>query len=307
MTPPRQPLLVAILGPTASGKTHLAERLAVSLDAQLISADAFQVYRGFDIGTAKPKNRKHYKLIDILAPTEAFGVGEFVQLALRELQELWDSKRNAVVVGGTGLYVRALVEQYRELSPNPDPALRRSLAAQEAREGLAALVEKLRALDPASAAKTDMKNPARVRRALEKVLSPNPPLRVEIPPFRIRKLALSPNPGTLREKIHARTLEMMQNGWVREVKGLKEWGLSPEVPAMRAIGYWAIWQLLDGALSEREAFERIVNETAQYAKRQRTWLRSEPRTLIVEGFGQDEGVIEAASAYCLKLQGSKNG
>src|SRR5271165_7127776 len=131
------PRLIAVMGPTASGKTDVAEAIADALDAQLINADAFQVYRGMDIGTAKPRAKGRYRLLDLKAPNEGFGVGEFVQLAQTELNTLFQERRSAVVVGGTGLYIRALFEQYSELAASPEPALRAALMEREYRDGLA--------------------------------------------------------------------------------------------------------------------------------------------------------------------------
>src|SRR5688572_23240532 len=128
--PQGKPFLLAVMGPTASGKTDLAEHLADETGAQLINADAFQVYKGFDIGTAKSVNANRYELIDIREPDESFGVGEFVQLANAELERLFAGGTSAIVVGGTGLYVRALFEEYEAMSGPPDPQLRADLEAR---------------------------------------------------------------------------------------------------------------------------------------------------------------------------------
>lgn len=290
----RVPALVAILGPTASGKSVLAERLASHLDAVLVSADAFQVYRGFDIGTAKPRDRAKYRLIDILEPQEPYGVGDFVIRASGELNDAWERRQSVVVVGGTGLYVRALTEEYRNLSPMPDLELRKGLERKERDIGLEALAGELARLDPAAASKTDLRNPVRVRRALEKALSPVKPLEFKLPAFQLRKIGLDPDSAALRERIGERVDKMMQNGWVREVGRLKDSGVDPSYPAMRAIGYRTIWRHLEGGLSEKEAAALIVAETARYAKRQRTWLRSEPRTHTLIGFGDSNEAFDLA-------------
>jgi tRNA dimethylallyltransferase len=271
------------MGPTASGKTPLAEALAEEFEAQLINADAFQVYRGLDIGTAKPEAKNRYELLDIKDPIEGFGVGEFVELAGKLLQRLWRESRSAIVVGGTGLYIRALMEEYGEMAPPPDPELRRELVELQETGGVDALARRLRAADPAAAEKVDLRNPARVRRALERALDPRPPIRLEIPPFQKVKLGLMPNAEILGARIDSRVERMVQNGWTAEVRRLMEFGVPFEAPGLQAIGYRALYRHLGGHLLLEDALEAIRAETKQYAKRQRTWLRREPGLKILDG------------------------
>ena len=136
-------MLIAVMGPTASGKTGLAEALADELDATLINADAFQIYRGMDIGTAKPKAKSRYALLDIKNPNEGYGVGEWAQSAQAIVQDAWIAAKSVIVVGGTGLYIRALFEEYDGLHPAPDPVLRSELELREQTEGLPALYAEL--------------------------------------------------------------------------------------------------------------------------------------------------------------------
>jgi len=279
------------MGPTGSGKTALAEALADELDAQLINADAFQVYRGMDIGTAKPEARERYELIDIKDPIEDFGVGEFVELAAKLIGR---DDRNAVVVGGTGLYVRALFEDYAEMSPAPEPSLREELMRLEATHGLESLYERLEAIRPEIAKTIDRRNPARVRRALEKALDPRPRMKIELPKRRKSKFALSPLRETLHTRIDARLAKMVQNGWIAEVGRLREKGIPRGAPGMRAIGYRAFYDYLAGVKSQEAAEEEIRLETRQYAKRQRTWLRSEPNLSVLDGDLTTEQAFEAA-------------
>lgn len=286
--PPDRPQLIAVMGPTATGKTDLAERLAKKLEARLISADAFQVYRGFDIGTAKPLDPQRYDLIDILEPSETFGVGDFIQRSLALLCPAYEAGQNAVIVGGTAYYVRALLEEFRELHGQPDPDLRESIRLRLESEGLTALVSELKELDPELAAKTDCLNPARVTRALERTCDTRPPIQFSLPPFRVLKIGLDPDVHQSRSRIVARVDRMMQNGWVAEALRLRKQGVSQSDPAMRAIGYGALWRHCDGEISLEETVELVVNETAQYAKRQRTWLRKEPRIERFAGFGDTE-------------------
>ena len=219
------------MGPTASGKTALAEALADRLDAILVNADAFQAYRGMDVGTAKPQDKARYRLLDVKSPAEAYGAGEFCLRAAAELEVAHRGGRSAVVVGGTGQYVRALFEEYRDLMPDPDPALRARLAARLRDEGLDALARELSARDPALATRTELRNPVRVTRALERLDDPRGLLTFNVPYTKRVKLATNPGKATLDEAIARRTARMMHNGWVEEVRRLRERGYGPGIPA----------------------------------------------------------------------------
>lgn len=265
-------LLIAIMGPTASGKTPLAEALAQDLGAELINADAFQIYRGLDIGTAKPRNKDRYRLLDLKDPDEAFGLGAWLELVHPILADLYGHGRHAVVVGGTGLYIRALFEEYTEIAPPPDPELRRELAETS----IEVLRTRLTADWPEVAERTDLANPRRVRRALERSLGDSPGTQVALPPFRKLKVGLETDLETTKQRITTRIGEMVHNGWAREVERLREAGFRRQDPGLRAIGYRAMWDHLDGNCTLDAAVEKTVIETRQYAKRQRTWLRAEP-------------------------------
>ena len=270
------PFLLAVMGPTASGKSALAETIAEQTGAQLINADAFQVYRHLDIGTAKPTDRARYELLDILDPGESFGVGAWVQRALPILRNLYAEGRSAVVVGGTGFYIRALFEEYDAMDAAPDPALRAELDARLARDGVAAMFAELQAQNPALAARVDRQNPVRVRRALEKSLSSAPKVPVQLPGFRKAKIGIEGPSEILTERIADRVRNMVQIGWLEEIARLAEAGYSPGDPGLRAIGYGAMWCHQFEGWSLDEAIAKTIVETRQYAKRQRTWLKSEP-------------------------------
>ncbi len=270
------------MGPTGSGKSTVAETVAEELDLQLVSADAFMVYKGLDIGTNKPRDAGRYELIDIVGIDDGFGVGEWVRRAQTVLQKLWEQDRGAVVVGGAGFYVRALFEEYEGLSHAPDPELRDGLMRREQEEGLESLVKELLEKAPQTAQETDLQNPVRVRRALEKLSDPRPPIKVELPAFRKAKIALDVPVDKLDEAIEARTEAMFKAGWRAEVEGLLHRGTDRNAPGFRAIGYDCIVDLVEGELELAQAKQRIVTETRQYAKRQRTWLRSEPGTRTVQ-------------------------
>ncbi|MBX3118967.1 MAG: tRNA (adenosine(37)-N6)-dimethylallyltransferase MiaA [Fimbriimonadaceae bacterium] len=293
--PEHEPLMIAVMGPTASGKTALAERIAERYNAQLFAADAFQVYRGFDIGTAKPAQKDRYRLVDIKSPTESIAVGEWVQLAVDELVPLYEKRRNVVFVGGTGLYVRALFQGYGALFPPADPETRERIREREAAGGMEALVQWLREIDKESSERIDIHNPVRVRRAIEKALCPKVETLFSVPPYKRVKMSLQPDKDDLNLRIKNRVSEMVQNGWVAEVEALRRAGISDNDPSMRAIGYRTLLKVCTGEIALEQAIEATEIETRQYAKRQRTWLRSEPDVRVIPRFGDTE---EAFSEAC---------
>ncbi len=280
------------MGPTASGKSALAERISAEYDAPIVNADAFQIYRGMDIGTAKPHDHRPYRLLDIKNPNEDFGVGEFVTLASQELQTLFDQGRNAVICGGTGLYVRALLEEYADLMPAPDPALRESLREITNEEAF----RRLQKLHPEAAESVDKQNPIRVKRSLERVLANQSPIQFSVPPFRRFKVGIIPTVENSLAKIMHRTEEMLQNGWVAEVNELIENGYGPSDPGFRALGYRAIAEYLRVGGNEGDLIQDIGSDTVKYAKRQRTWLRAEPNLVVFE---DATTAWNAVDAFCV--------
>lgn len=287
------PFLLALMGPTASGKSDVAEAIADRTGAVLINADAFQVYRGLDIGTGKSARRDEYRLLDILEPWEAYGVGAFVRRAQTELAEAHAGGRSVILVGGTGLYVRALTEAYADLGEAPDPALREDLERRQHEEGLASLVRELEERAPAVAARTDLRNGVRVRRALERTLGGRSSVAVTLPPYRRIKRAIAVPTADLEARIVRRVATMLHNGWVEEVACMRDAGADREWPGFRAIGYRTIWDSLEGVRSRHATEARIVEETRRYAKRQRTWLRSEPNLGWLESDDRDR-LVELA-------------
>jgi tRNA dimethylallyltransferase len=272
------PFLCAVMGPTASGKSALAEALAIETGAQLINADAFQVYRGMDIGTAKPADRQAYELLDLKNPDESFGVGEFASRVSAILKGLFAEGRSAIVVGGTGLYVRALMDEYADLADAPDPQLRASLGMLDHEERL----ERLDRLDPDAAKKVDRKNPVRVQRALERAVSPKSSFTWNLPDFRKVEVAVVPDPAVTKASIENRVHEMVHNGWIGEVERLVNEGYGKNDPGFRAIGYRTILKLIRNEMEKEDAVATTIAETNAYAKRQRTWLRSEPNLHILD-------------------------
>lgn len=285
------------MGPTASGKTSVAEALASRLDAKLVNADAFQVYRGFDIGTAKPRDKTRYELLDIKDPDEVYGVGEFVLRAQPLLNSLFVEGRSAVFVGGTGYYIRALFEEWQDLMGAPDPQVRSHFEDREREAGLEGLVQDLVRSAPDIADKTDLKNPVRVRRALERLESQKERIAVQLPAFRKLKVALDSERHSLNSRIEARTEAMLNDGWVEEVRFLLSQGVKESDPAMRAIGYRCLARFIAGMVNLEEASESIKAEVKQYAKRQVTWLRTEPRLEWVKLQGNPESAVRAIEGY----------
>jgi len=284
--PDARPLAVLLMGPTASGKTALACALAERFPLELISVDSALVYRGLDIGSAKPDAatlaRHPHRLIDIRDPDQPYSAGEFRHDALREMASITAAARVPLLVGGTGLYFRALMRGFSDL-PAAHPELRERLQAELERHGLGALHARMAQLDPLAASRIRASDTQRVLRALEVMALSGRPLselqqgRAEPPPYRLLKLALVP---VERAPLHARIAErfdaMLAGGLIEEVQGLRARGnLHADLPALRAVGYRQVWQYLAGELSLAELRDRGIFATRQLAKRQITMLRAE--------------------------------
>jgi tRNA dimethylallyltransferase len=278
--------VLAIVGPTATSKSELAMALALELGGEIVNADALQVYRGFDIGTAKPgpaeRARVPHHLIDILEPHEVYSAGEFARRALGAIAEVQERGRLPVVVGGSGLYLRALFSGISPIPPG-DPAVREELRGRLEEEGLAVLRAELARLDPRTEARLTAGDTQRVLRALEVARVTGRPLSawVEEQPFGTQAIAavrvgLTLPRGILYDRIAGRVARMMEAGWLGEVAGLLQRNLSPRLPAFQAIGYRQLVRHLEGDGSLELAVAEIVRETRRFAKRQETWFRKEP-------------------------------
>jgi len=276
-----QPEIVVIVGPTAAGKTALAVALAERCDGEIVNADSRQIYRGMDIGTAKPppELRAHipHHLIDIRDPDEPFGLHDFLLLANAAIQDIARRGRLPLVVGGTGQYIRALVEGWHAPPVPPDPALRAELAARAAREGGAALYAELVALDPVAAQTIDPRNVRRVIRALEVIRATGRPFSTqrskEKPPYRALLIGLRVSRETLYRRIDRRVEEMFASGLVEEVRRLVAAGYGCDLPAMRSIGYAEVCGYLRGELTLAEAVARTKTATHRLARMQANWFR----------------------------------
>jgi tRNA dimethylallyltransferase len=279
---------VCLTGPTACGKTELALALAERVPLEIISMDSALVYRGLDIGTAKPspatRSAVPHHLIDILEPTEAYSAGRFARDAGALLEEVRARGRLPLLVGGTLLYLRALRDGLSAL-PRADLALRAELDREGAELGWAALHERLRRVDPAAADRIAPGDRQRIQRALEVHALTSRPItelqQVDDRRERPSVLAISLVPES-REDLAARIARrfdaMVAAGFVGEVERLRARGdLDRDLPAMRAVGYRQLWAYLDGEIEWQTAREKAIVATRQYAKRQLTWLRGDPR------------------------------
>ena len=284
-TPRRRPPAIFLMGPTASGKTDVALRLAEAFPLEIISVDSAVIYRGLDIGTAKPgsgeRARARHHLIDILDPEEPYSAGRFRADALAAMDAIRSRGRVPLLAGGTMLYFRALAEGIGPMPP-ADAEFRAVLEREAVDRGLAALHAELRAVDPDAANRIHPNDPQRIQRALEVYRITGRPISAfqgersaEPLADRILQLAVAPRD---RERLHTRIADrfdaMLAAGLMDEVAGLRERpALHADLPSMRAVGYRQVWQYLDGELDERGMRERGIIATRQLAKRQLTWLR----------------------------------
>lgn len=282
----RRPLAIFLMGPTASGKTALACALAESFPVDLISVDSALVYRGLQIGAAKPDAetlaRYPHRLIDIRDPAQPYSAAEFRTDALREMQAIANTGRVPLLVGGTGLYFRALQYGLSDL-PAADPALRAQLAHAAREHGWPAMHARLAELDPPAAVRIRAGDAQRIQRALEvialsgKSLSAQQGAPAQRFPYRVLKLALIPaDRAALHARIASRMETMLAQGFLAEVERLRARGdLHADLPALRAVGYRQAWQHLEGRFDAAQLRDRAIFATRQLAKRQLTWLRSE--------------------------------
>ena len=310
----RLPPAIFLMGPTASGKTGLAVQLAQRLPVELISVDSALVYRGMDIGTAKPDAatlaRAPHFLIDIISPTEAYSAAQFRSDALRLMEEITARGNVPLLVGGTMLYFKALEEGLSNL-PQADPELRQQLEEEAVQLGWPALHARLAVVDPATAARLEPADAQRIQRALEVYLSTGKPLsahftaQAEAPlPYRLLKVALQPSD---RAVLHARIAErfdlMLQQGLVEEVQRLRQKypALDLSMPSMRCVGYRQAWQFLDDELDSTELRDKGIFATRQLAKRQITWMRGMSNLNILDCISENnlDSLLALLSNYSI--------
>jgi len=301
------PVIVAVVGPTASGKSALGVWLAERLGGEVVACDSTQLYRGFDIGTAKPSlAARHgipHHLLDVLSPTEEATAGGYAQMALPVLEDLRQRGHLPIFTVGSGLYLRALLEGLADL-PQRSEGLRKRLRSSAAIHTQGYLHRMLERLDPASARKIARNDEQKLIRAIEICLLARKPLaevhrsgRSPLQGWRTVKIGLTPPREALYERIHARTEEMFSKGWVEEVRLLAASGLPENAKPFDFIGYSKLRAVVRGEMTLDAARATIEQATRQYAKRQLTWFRKEPGIHWLTGFGDDQELQNDALEY----------
>jgi tRNA dimethylallyltransferase len=308
--------LVAIVGPTASGKSALGVWLAERFAGEVVACDSTQLYRGFDIGTAKPspserRNIPHH-LIDVLDPTEEATAGAYRHLALVVLEDLRQRKRLPVLTVGTGLYLRAIVEGLAEV-PQRSEELRERLRASAKEHPPGYLHRILKRFDPGAALKIAPADEQKLIRAIEVCILARKPIsevhrtgRTPLEGWRVVKVGLAPPNERLHERIKARTAAMLERGWLREVQALLESGMHDSVKPFDFIGYRELRAELRSEISLEATREAIQQATRRYAKRQLTWFRKETNVRWFAGFG-DAAELQAEVLQWLQSQGLETG
>lgn len=295
-----------LLGPTASGKSAISMLIARGRPVEIVSVDSALVYRGMDVGTAKPTPQERrevpHHLIDILDPAQSYSAAQFVQDALRLCREIRARGRMPLLVGGTMLYAKALIEGLHDLPP-ADARLRAQLDDEARRLGWPALHARLAEVDPATAARLKPGDAQRIQRALELHALTGEPMSALLARSprpasdeRFLTIALEPSDrAVLHARIAARFHRMLDEGFIEEVQRLRARGdLHPGLPSIRCVGYRQAWEWLDGACDRDTMIARAIAATRQLAKRQLTWLRSMPQRRVVDCLAEDAGAqVEA--------------
>jgi tRNA dimethylallyltransferase len=303
--------LVAIVGPTASGKSELALRVAAAFSGEIVNCDALQLYRGLDIGTAKtPAAARRgipHHLFDVLDPPTRFSAGDYARTAREIIAGISSRRHLPLVVGGSGFYLQGLMEGLPAL-PGRDDMLRERLKRREQRRA-GALHRLLRRLEPAAAARIHPRDVQKVTRALEiRMLTrrprPGPATAIRLQGFQLFQIGLAPERSLLAAAIAARTRQMFRGGLIEEVRGLLAQGLSGQEKPFESLGYKQALAHVRGQMSLEQAMAATEAETRQYAKRQQTWFRRDPRIEWFAGFGSDPTIVEAGLEAVRKfLQG----
>jgi len=288
--------LLAVVGPTAVGKTDLSMRLAESLEGEIIGADSRQVYRHMDIGTAKPSHEARasasHHLVDVVDPDEQFGLANYLRLAKQSITNTDISGNIPILVGGTGQYIWALLEGWQVPEVPPDPDTRESLEALARGSGVAAVLQVLEEVDPVAAGRVDRGNLRRIIRAVEVARhGPRPEPAKAPPPYDTLIIGLGLTRSELYQRIDRRVDEMMDAGWLSEVAGLLDMGYGAGLPSMSGVGYGELAAYVRGETSLDAAVQRIKFRSHRYARQQHAWFkRSDPR---IRWFDVDDGVDAA--------------
>lgn len=302
--------IAAIIGPTGSGKSELAMALSARLPIEILIADSRQVFRGLSIGTAKPNAADQravpHHLLDLASPDDPFTVADWLAQARPIVDEVARRGRIPLLVGGTGLYISALLDGYDIGSQPWSPEIRGRLSAEADAEGLEALALRLHQLDPPTAARTDLRNPRRVLRALERAMAGGGPQETRASPYpgRLALLGISRPREELYRRIDARAARLFQSGLLDEVRELLAAGHRADSPAMSSHGYAEAVRYLAGELTLEQAVASTARRTRQYAKRQLTWFRRDPRIVWIsagERAASEPTLLEQARELLVRL------
>ena len=304
-----KPKIVIVLGPTAVGKTELALAVAPKVNAEIVNADSQQVYRYLDIGTGKPskpeRERVRHHLIDVVNPDEDFNAARYRQLAAASIDEIHTRGAKVLVSGGTGLYLKALTGGLFS-GPSQDTELRANLEREIAQIGLAALYDRLIAIDPGANTKIHPNDRQRIIRALEVYQSTGRPLsewqnehRFQEEAFQILKIGLARTRAELYDLINRRSESMIRAGLLDEVRGLMERGYELALKPLRSVGYRQMGEVIEGIKGLPEAMAEMKQETRRLAKRQLTWFRSDPEIRWFHPEKQEREIGELVQAFLL--------
>ena len=291
--------LLAVVGPTAVGKSALAIKLAETLKGEIIGADSRQVYRHMDIGTAKPspadRARVRHHLVDVVDPAEQFGLASYLDLAKRSITNTSISGKIPILVGGTGQYIWALLEGWDVPRVPPDVGNRESLESLVEVSGVSAVLRVLEEIDPDAASRVDQRNPRRIIRAIEVARHGHRPNPAKVPPpYETLVIGLGLARSRLYERIDRRVDAMMDAGWLSEVGALLEMGYGPDLPSMSGVGYGELAGHLQGDSGLDDAVQRTKYRTHRYARQQHSWFkRGDSR---IHWFDARDGVDTAVSA-----------
>ncbi|MEH0761901.1 tRNA (adenosine(37)-N6)-dimethylallyltransferase MiaA [Vibrio sp. 16] len=301
------PLALFLMGPTASGKTELAIRLRQKYPVEIISVDSALIYKGMDIGTAKPDEREQmlapHRLIDILDPSEAYSAADFRRDALNEMNKIVEQGKIPLLVGGTMLYYKALLEGLSPL-PAANPEIRQQIEQEALTLGWDVLHDQLKEVDPVSAERIHPNDPQRLSRALEvyrisgKTLTELTKTKGDSLPFRVKQFAIAPKErAELHRRIELRFEKMLEAGFEDEMRALyARDDLHPDLPSIRCVGYRQMWDYLDGNCTLDDAIFKGVCATRQLAKRQITWLRSWDNLTWLDSENIDEALETVSNA-----------
>ena len=301
------PLALFLMGPTASGKTDLVIELKKQYPIEIISVDSALIYKGMDIGTAKPNKKEliqaPHRLINILDPSESYSAASFCKDALKEMDEIVKSGKIPLLVGGTMLYFKALLGSLSPL-PESDPEIRKAIAEEAKQHGWEYLHQQLKTVDPTSAQRIHANDSQRVSRALEivrlsgKTATELNQQKGQELPYAIKQFAIMPQERKeLHQRIEHRFQQMMDNGFEQEVESLHQRGdLHLDLPSMRCVGYRQMWEYLEGECTKDEAVFRGICATRQLAKRQITWLRQWDELTWLDSENRDNAVHTLSSA-----------